>query len=285
MKIIESFFGRGFGGSWPSEYVIGSGTPALPEALTTGEASTIEALSSSHRGPLSAVGPRGRNTSQFRIQARAIDLYKNGLTVFFDKVEESFPEVQEWLHAIEEEIGIPAGCVRASIFASPGEHRGLEPHYDGDAVIIAPLRGTKRVELANPSTPHAPSQYNPGYRLLAEDLSAAPDHIPSLGPENPKLVELEPGMALFMPAGCWHATEHLEESLSLPSASAGHASSTSHLRVCGASCCSSRRSARPRTGRGAATRKCARRQRSRSRARAARAARARRGAGAPRRSD
>jgi hypothetical protein len=38
MGIIESFFGRGFGVSWPSEYVIGGGAPRCRQTSKGGSA-------------------------------------------------------------------------------------------------------------------------------------------------------------------------------------------------------------------------------------------------------
>jgi hypothetical protein len=101
-------------------------------------------------------------------------------------------------------------------FATRGEKGGLPFHYDGTDNLIVQLRGKKRIRIAdNPTIIYPLTTYNPGHVLVQEDLLPRHGKNPPSRPVNPKLIVLEPGMALFMPAGMWHTTEHRVESFSL----------------------------------------------------------------------
>jgi hypothetical protein len=184
----------------------------LPEPLRTGDLSSVEALAAVYGGKLSVTGPR----SQFPAQGSALAFYMNGMTVFFEDVAAHVVPIQPWLRRFEEEIGIPEGHLRLTAFATRGDKGGLGFHYDGTDNIILQLKGKKRVQIAdNPTVAYPLVTYNPGHALVSEDLFPCRGAAPPSKPVEPQEIELEPGMALFMPAGMWHATEHRVESFSL----------------------------------------------------------------------
>lgn len=111
-----------------------------------------------------------------------------------------------------------AGDVGMSAYLSP-PGLGLRPHFDAQAVVAIQVEGHKRwwVE-AEPCVPAPPTN-----ATLQRDGTTAwtdPSEITeALGPPPPpralEPVELDPGDAVFVPPGTWHATEALRPSMGL----------------------------------------------------------------------
>jgi Cupin superfamily protein len=218
--IMRGLFGRQasrFAAEWPREHVVGRVRLAdLPEPVRTGDLSGVEALGAVYGGKLSVTGGRSNRQSQFPAQGSALAFYMNGMTVFFEDVGSHVASIQPWLRRFEEEIGMPEGNLRLTAFATRGDKGGLGFHYDGTDNIILQIKGKKRVQIAdNPTVAYPLVTYNPGHALVSDDLFPCRGKAPPSKPVDPKVIELSPGMVLFMPAGMWHATEHKVESFSL----------------------------------------------------------------------
>jgi hypothetical protein len=87
-------------------------------------------------------------------------------------------------------------------------------HHDTASVLLAQLYGTKRVLLLSPYVSHRVANEISVYSevdVWAPDLARHPRYA---GLE-PIEAELEPGDALFIPVGWWHAAEALEISISV----------------------------------------------------------------------
>jgi hypothetical protein len=111
---------------------------------------------------------------------------------------------------------LPAGRINFSMFASPGDSLGHPYHYHESATFIIPLRGPKHLDLGdNPEAPFPLDTYGASRSPRPADLYATRGHAPASGPSKATRVVLKPGKAVLMPHGCWHATEHPGESLSL----------------------------------------------------------------------
>ena len=121
-------------------------------------------------------------------------------------------EIDGWLAEFAEELGVSRVAVFTNTYLSRGgAHTGM--HYDcGDAFIVQ-LHGSKRWRHTSqqllPRHNFAPPAAPPPelYRRYPDAITAALDTAEEL--------VLEPGGVLFLPRGCWHATEAVDDGVTL----------------------------------------------------------------------
>lgn len=182
----------------------------LPPWLREGPLRDAESLSRSYRGPVegaNTIDGKGLQTPIRGLSAAA--LMRLGLTVFFRDLGPLLPEAAAWLQTFDEALGVP-DCARLSAFAN-AKGSGLPVHHDRFDHVLLQLQGTKTLRLRPngyvehpdvPSSPFGPTApewaraYQAGFPADARELEEGAW----------TSVTLEPGSALFLPAGTWHTT-------------------------------------------------------------------------------
>src|SRR5690606_29533534 len=129
--------------------------------------------------------------------------------VFFRDLGPLLPEAAAWLQTFDEALGVP-DCARLSAFAN-AKGSGLPVHHDRSDHVLLQLQCTKTLRLRPngyvehpdvPSSPFGPTApewaraYQAGFPADARELEEGAW----------TSVTLEPGSALFLPAGTWHTT-------------------------------------------------------------------------------
>ena len=205
---------------WPDKapYFAADGDPArLPEFLHANELSNFDALAYVNRRPV-AFGNGPKSAHMVASDARtAANLYKMGLTVYFDNITRVIPGAKKFVRQLARELGLNERATRVSAWASPVEN-GAAPHYDPTDVFSIQLRGTKRFELARVNEVSAPygKQYTPGAsRLTEETFAQMGNGFPDWRNVEFKAVEMKPGSVLFFPRGTWHRTYASADSLAI----------------------------------------------------------------------
>jgi 50S ribosomal protein L16 3-hydroxylase len=136
-------------------------------------------------------------------------LYDAGFTIYFHSLRA--PKIDEWLRAIDEELGLVPGATRVSAFASR-RGLGLRPHYDPNDNFVCQARGIKRWRVApNTHVKYPTVGYTAGATMGPKHRAEAPGGLPAELPDDHTTIEMRPGMVCFMPRGIWHDTETLEE--------------------------------------------------------------------------
>jgi 50S ribosomal protein L16 3-hydroxylase len=136
-------------------------------------------------------------------------LYSAGFTIYFHALRD--PELDEWIAAIERELGLLPGGTRVSAFASR-KGPGLNCHYDLNENFVCQARGTKRWRVAPNTHCRKPTVgYGLGSPISAAHLVEAPEGFPAAMPETHETIELTPGTVMFMPRGMWHDTETVSD--------------------------------------------------------------------------
>lgn len=144
------------------------------------------------------------------------DLFEIGLTVYFHDIRKQVQGLDAYANALEDELGLDAGAVKAAAFASP-KGDGLGFHYDTGDIFSVQLVGTKTFDLA-PVTevpfpcglPNSPGT-TPGEDTYPQMSRGFPEQEPSVY----ETVTMQPGSVLYLPRGTWHRTQAGEDSLSV----------------------------------------------------------------------
>lgn len=192
----------------------------LPALLRSGPMASIDALCRHYVGPLEVA----QGSSSDGIQVPVADVHPTallhlGLTVYFTDLRRTLPGSREFLRALESALGLPECTTLAAFTNAPGS--GLALHHDRFDQLFFQIEGTKRFRYApsgfvtNPDT-----QFSPFTAALPEFGQTYRNGFPAsaAGLEERGLETelLEPGSALFMPAGTWHTTaEQTERALSV----------------------------------------------------------------------
>lgn len=159
-----------------------------------------------------AIGPRAVVSSD----ADPATLYGMGLTLYLPDVEPLIPEAAALARALESDLGIPSGCARLTVWASP-ETDGAACHFDAEDVFSIQLAGRKRFSIVEePALRHAVgSQYGPGIPPPADLVRQVGDRLPT--PDGACFVDVDmaPGSVLYLPRGHWHRTSADSDSLSV----------------------------------------------------------------------
>lgn len=200
------------------------------EALhTPGRPSTLGELARlgdwRRAGALGHVDAATRDEAGRQVQLRADresleGWYARGATLCGDISTD--PAVAFVLERIGRDLGLPPGGF-AKLYASPPA-AGFAVHWDGDHVLVVQLRGRKRWWYsAQPALAFALHSAKAGPDGSA--VWAAPREGPVLGDDGAPIavpaqadmvsVVLAPGDVLYLPPGCWHATEAVTASVAI----------------------------------------------------------------------
>lgn len=154
----------------------------------------------------------GHHDSIATTPEQAMTLYRAGMTLYLPLVEPSALAVGQ---AIARELGASERLFRISVFASR-RAAGTRAHFDDGDGITLQLHGRKRWQLAANHDAVLPARnYVTGTDLAEELRWASPTVARAAMPDGADEVMMEPGRLLYIPRGTWHATETVEDSLSV----------------------------------------------------------------------
>lgn len=177
----------------------------LPSFFYQGVLADPDALSAAYRGPVYVTN---RNLGRYQvhgIETRAC-FAELGLSVGFTEVENLAPGAKEWLHALEQELGMPRGCATMAVFVN-GRNSGLSVHCDAQEQIAIHLMGPKAFRVQAhptrfPKMQHVPGRETPPHWLAQSDGLLDVTTLP----EDAEHIELRPGSVLYTPRGLYHET-------------------------------------------------------------------------------
>ncbi|MEI9997374.1 MAG: cupin domain-containing protein [Rhizomicrobium sp.] len=148
---------------------------------------------------------------------RADAFLSRGATVEIDHYEVASNELQRWLAAFKQDLGLPASVMGKCVVYASSASQGLDMHFDAYANFVVQLSGSKTWRLAPNERVVAPLEHHDmdepfpseelqSYWARGAALPAAADI---------ETVTLEAGQMLFVPRGYWHGTSAGRHSLSL----------------------------------------------------------------------
>ncbi len=197
---------------WPERHLVFHGPLARLGALAAlPEFARLDSLLGAYRAPVRVALPDKRDEhSSLQVDATAAAaMYGEGLALIFDRVDRFFPLVAQWVEQLRLELALPARCeARSIIYATPAGG-GNSPHFDANVNFVVQLRGTKRWRLApNVHVRHPTDRFAMNQQTASEELEAYVEGpFPTRLPDDAEVIDLVPGSVLFVPRGCWHATE------------------------------------------------------------------------------
>lgn len=206
---------------WPYTWSVHHGSARRLGALVSAaELVDHESLLACHSGPTKALftDAAGQHVEVPYATARALAPWRFGTPLCLGDLGASLPVVDEWRRDLASELGVPLDASTCGAFVAP--RGGVVPrHFDNREVIVVQVRGRKRWLLEQNHDVCFPTQsWGPAvawnwdsYRELGSYFDPASRR--QRGKET--VVEMAPGSALFLPRGMWHATEALEDSISL----------------------------------------------------------------------
>jgi len=217
---LAALFGTDHAGDflahWPERhYAVHKTSGVLPPALRVPELASLDALARIYRGPLT-FGRGARDARTINVDAHAPHLFQLGLTVYLPDIARFLPALAAWLQALEQELGLPAGCTTLGAFASPRDD-GLSCHFDADDVISIQLQGRKVFDVAKVDGLPYPSgqQFGPGMLPGDELYLQAGAGFPTPDQASFERIEMAPGSVLFLPRGTWHRSVAEQDSFSV----------------------------------------------------------------------
>lgn len=143
-------------------------------------------------------------------------LRQMGLSLYLPDLAACVPGTDDFLRALEQELGAQSGSARIGAFAA-AVHNGVTSHYDAEEVISVQLEGSKRFYIAPMREIRFPygMQFGPGYEAFDDLYPQMDAGVPRPHDAEFECIEMRPGSVLFMPRGTWHRTEATEESYSV----------------------------------------------------------------------
>jgi 50S ribosomal protein L16 3-hydroxylase len=143
-------------------------------------------------------------------------LFDNGMGLLFNDVQNFSPLLQEWLAEIRIDLGLSALTYgRCMVYATP-DTKGTAPHFDQNINFVLQIHGTKKWWVApNQHVENPMTRHTMGLATDPELSSYIDAPMPTEMSKDAMPFELKPGSLLFVPRGCWHATEADGDALSL----------------------------------------------------------------------
>lgn len=193
---------RLMGAHWPDRHFVSHGHDRGVRALNTISAlQSPEALLAQWPDTGTAWPPRDvRQPSLVAPASQLLTLYTAGHTIYLTRVERHVPELLPWIRGVERDLELSRGAVFCEVLCSI-TGQGAKMHFDPNMTVNVQLRGRKTWTIA-PNERIA----NPHEGGLLGDQDA-PAHASSF--------DTAAGSVVFVPHGCWHATECAEPSMAL----------------------------------------------------------------------
>lgn len=121
--------------------------------------------------------------------------------------------VEALMARMKEELHTFCFPVGANAYVSPAGV-GTRMHFDEQDVFLVQVRGKKRWRFAPQTQLRHPTDPHFGAKLGAENALSRPK-FPTRMPRGARTVVLSPGDVLYLPAGTWHESETLKDSVGL----------------------------------------------------------------------
>jgi 50S ribosomal protein L16 3-hydroxylase len=144
-----------------------------------------------------------------------LSAYGTGHTIYLTRVERHLPELMPWIRGVERDLGLRRGDVSCEAICSLAG-QGAKPHFDPNMTLNVQLLGRKSWKVA-PNN----SIVNPdvggvlGGRVSSELRPLLTSPFPAEMPADASTFETAAGSVVFLPQGCWHATECVVSSMAL----------------------------------------------------------------------
>lgn len=205
------------GNVWPGTFQHFTGpVERLAELLTQPGLADVEALvRNPMRGEIRGEPTLpGRSITRELTPERAIELYKEGDTIFLTRLASE--PLLEWVRTLDRAFGLMPGTTQINAFASSAGP-GLNWHWDPQELFIVQIKGAKRWNVApNDAVEWASIGSSqdcdkiPAMRYQMNNPGA-----PVIPPTEWTTIDMVPGSVLYMPRGYWHCTESIDESIHL----------------------------------------------------------------------
>lgn len=135
-------------------------------------------------------------------------LYDAGFTIYFHSL--SSPKFTPWTEALDRELGLAPGATRVSAFASR-HGPGVPTHFDPNDNFVIQSKGVKRWRIApNLHVKHPTTGLVLGGDDSEDAVPEPPNQFPTRMPAQHEVIDLRPGMVMFVPRGHWHKCETTE---------------------------------------------------------------------------
>jgi hypothetical protein len=203
-----SSFVKGF---WPDRSFVGEGPRQRLEDFLYDDIRQLLALDVTYVRAFPRVdtksGPK-QITPIMITREQIMPLYDAGFTIYFHSL--SSPKFTPWTEALDRELGLAPGATRVSAFASR-HGPGVPTHFDPNDNFVIQSKGTKRWRIA----PNEHVKYPTTGLVLGGDESETaepepPNQFPTRLPAKHEVIDLQPGMVMFVPRGYWHKCETTE---------------------------------------------------------------------------
>ena len=205
---------------WPNEPFVNHGlSESILSIKNLSFLKSLDSLLSAWQQPIQVHLPDVSDESS-AIDASPKDarkLFANGMSLLFNNVQNISPELDQWLIAIKQELGLPASTFgRCMAYATP-DGKGTAAHFDQNINFVLQLHGEKKWRLApNVNVENPTERFTVGQPIDPELASYLETEMPTSMPhEDCQEIILRPGSMLFVPRGYWHSTEASGQALAL----------------------------------------------------------------------
>ena len=135
--------------------------------------------------------------------------------LYFDDPNRFDPFIDQMLQELRIDLGLSNLTYARSLIYVIAKGKGTATHFDQNINFVIQMTGSKKWWIApNSSVQNPLSRHTLGHPVDPE-LESYSDIFPQSMPEDATEYTLKPGSVLFLPRGCWHKTEALEDAISL----------------------------------------------------------------------